>query len=92
MNKQLFNSSASVCGKVKGEKMETLIKTTLTVLVFFALIAIFGFVITLPVYYLWNWLMPELFALKAITFWQAYGLVWLSSCLFRLFRSAPNTK
>lgn len=37
----------------------------------------------LPVLPLWNWLMPELFALPAINFWQAWGLVLLSHLLFR---------
>jgi hypothetical protein len=26
---------------------------------------------------LWNWLMPVIFRLPTITFWQAYGLLWL---------------
>jgi hypothetical protein len=37
---------------------------------------------------LWNWLMPAIFALPAITFWQAIGLLVLSGILFRGFR--PN--
>jgi hypothetical protein len=32
--------------------------------------------------WLWNWLMPELFDLKVITYWQALGLLILSSCFF----------
>jgi len=31
---------------------------------------------------LWNWLMPMLFSLKTITFWQAFGLVVLAKILF----------
>lgn len=34
------------------------------------------------VYYLWNWLVPGLFHLPAITFWQAVGLMALSWLLF----------
>ena len=30
------------------------------------------------VLYLWNWLMPAIFGLPAITFWQALGLLALS--------------
>ena len=26
---------------------------------------------------LWNWLMPTIFGLPTITFWQAYGIMWL---------------
>lgn len=31
---------------------------------------------------LWNWLLPSLFGLPAITFWQALGLLALSRILF----------
>lgn len=31
---------------------------------------------------LWNWLMPELFGLPAISFWQAAGLLLLCKILF----------
>jgi hypothetical protein len=32
--------------------------------------------------YLWNWLMPPIFGLRQITFWQAFGLLALSRILF----------
>ena len=35
---------------------------------------------------LWNVLMPGIFALRAITFWQALGLLILSKILFGGFR------
>lgn len=35
------------------------------------------------VYALWNWLMPTLFGLHTVTYWQALGLVALSWILFR---------
>ena len=31
---------------------------------------------------LWNWLMPEIFGLTAIGFWQAFGIVLLAKLLF----------
>jgi hypothetical protein len=36
---------------------------------------------------LWNWLMPEIFGLKHVTYWQAWGLVILSHLLFKNFGS-----
>jgi len=36
--------------------------------------------------YLWNWLMPELFHLPVINFYQALGLVILSKILFGGFK------
>lgn len=39
-----------------------------------------------PVYYLWNLLMPDLFLLNKVTFFQAFGLVLLSSFLIKSSR------
>ena len=46
----------------------------------FVTIAIAGF--GQAILHLWNWLMPTLFRLPAITFWQAVGLMALSWILF----------
>jgi hypothetical protein len=48
----------------------------MTLAVLFALL--FGIVVKA----LWNWLMPGLFGLKAITYWQALGIVLLAKILF----------
>jgi hypothetical protein len=37
----------------------------------------------LPLQILWNWLMPSIFGLKYITFWEAVGLNTISSILFK---------
>ena len=34
------------------------------------------------VHYLWNWLMPEIFGLHAISYWQAIGLLGLAWLMF----------
>jgi len=44
-------------------------------------IALF-FVLGYVVMTLWNWLMPPIFGLHTITYWQAYGLLILSKILF----------
>ena len=55
-------------------------------LVFVCLFAlIFGFVVK----WLWNMLMPAIFGLGAITFWQAFALVVLAKLLFGSF-SGPR--
>jgi hypothetical protein len=41
-------------------------------------VAVFGFIVMS----LWNWLLPEIFGLPAIGFWQALGLLVLSKILF----------
>jgi hypothetical protein len=38
---------------------------------------------------LWNWLLPGLFGLKAITFWQAIGIVVLAKILFGSLNHKP---
>lgn len=44
--------------------------------------AVFGWAVS----ELWNWLMPALFGLGTITFWQALGLFLLGRILFGGFR------
>ena len=59
----------------------------------FLTIAIAGF--GQAVHYLWNWLMPGLFRLPAVTFWQAVGLLALSWVLFggwRGFRGPESAR
>jgi len=43
---------------------------------------IIGFATALPVKWLWNWLMPMLFNLPKITYWQSWGMLLLSHLLF----------
>jgi len=56
--------------------------------------AIFGVaffaLFTILVMWLWNWLMPPLFGLRVITFWQALGILVLSKILFGGFRGGPH--
>lgn len=36
-----------------------------------------------PFMLLWNWLMPMIFGLTTLTFWQSFGLMLLASFLFK---------
>ena len=57
----------------------------------FIVIAIAGaFIIGSIVMLLWNALMPVLFHLPAVTFWQALGLLILTKILFSGFRGGPR--
>ena len=47
------------------------------------MIAIVIVLLGYPLMLLWNWLMPELFGLPEITFWQAIGLNILCTIMFR---------
>ena len=48
--------------------------------------ALFAFVGGEIVKMLWNWLMPEIFGWRVISFWQALGLLVLSKILFGGFK------
>jgi hypothetical protein len=48
------------------------------VLLGIAAVIAFGFVVQL----LWNWLMPRLFGVPVITYWEGLGILALSSILF----------
>jgi hypothetical protein len=50
---------------------------------FFAVVLIASALFGLIVMHLWNWLMPALFGLHVVTYWQAVGLLVLSWILFR---------
>jgi hypothetical protein len=52
----------------------------LVIFMVFLLIVVAGF--GQAVLHLWNWLMPDLFGLRAISFWQAVGLLGLSWLFF----------
>jgi hypothetical protein len=68
--------------------MENVLKV---LVISFAAIAVGAFVAVvtaLPVMLLWNVLMPGLFGLPEISFWQALGLSMLSALLFK---SSPSS-
>ena len=47
-------------------------------------------VFSFAVMWLWNWLMPGLFGLHVLSFWQALGLLILSKILFSGFHGRPG--
>lgn len=57
---------------------------------------IIALLVAWPLMLLWNWLLPVIFGVKVITFWQAFGLVFLTNILFKshfLFKShSVNSK
>lgn len=50
-----------------------------------AFAVVFALVFGLVVKLLWNWLMPALFGLGEISYWQAFGIVILAKILFSGF-------
>ena len=60
----------------------SLIMKVLIVIAGVAVVAGFFVLAGFLVVWLWNWLMPVLFRLPVITFWQAWGLLILATILF----------
>jgi hypothetical protein len=53
------------------------------VIVFVGMVILVALITALPVMWLWNAIMPDIFGLTTITFWQAVCLSILSSILFK---------
>lgn len=60
-----------------------ILKTLGVILMTLVLWLVVSLLLAWPVKLLWNWLMPVIFGLPVITFWQAAGLMLLISILFR---------
>ncbi len=52
------------------------------------LLFLFGWVVML----LWNWLMPDIFGLKTLTYWKAWGLLALSCILLGRIGGGGSSK
>ena len=53
------------------------------ILLIVGLIVLAAILLALPLQLLWNWLMPTIFDLPMIIFWQALGLNMLAGILFK---------
>lgn len=49
-------------------------------------VAFFGWIVML----LWNWIVPDLFGLKQISYWKAWGLLALCTVLFKGFGTGSS--
>ena len=67
--------------------MEAISKLIGGILLVIILAVILAAIIAYPAMLLWNWLMPELFGLKFITFWQMFGLI----ALVRIILPSPSS-
>ena len=63
--------------------MEKIFQIVLLMVVGLFTSVLFSFVSALIIWPLWNWLMPEIFGLCTIGYWQAFGLSVLSTVLLR---------
>ena len=63
--------------------MDTFLKILAGLIAVVGSFALGCLILGLPVMLLWNWLMPQLFGLKEVTFFQAVGLSLLSGFLIK---------
>lgn len=45
---------------------------------------VMAFLLAWPLMALWNWVMPGVFSLPTVTYWQAFGMRLLVAILFRM--------
>lgn len=69
------------------DKIFDALATFLTAALIIVLVAI---MLTFPVMWLWNWLMPMIFGLMELDFWQTLGLSLLCSFLFKSSSSSKS--
>ncbi len=67
-------------------KKNRILKVLKVALIVVVACLVFGFLVR----GLWNWLMPGIFGLHLITFWQGLGLFVLAKILFGGFRGRPG--
>lgn len=72
--------------------MENFLKGVGLAVVTFITIGLFAFIGGFFVMLLWNWLMPSLFGLSTIGFWQGWGISVLSGLLFKNSSSSVSSK
>jgi hypothetical protein len=63
--------------------MDKIITAIGTFFVVLTLLFILALIMAIPTYFLWNWLMPTIFAVKEITLFQAWGIIFLCAVLFK---------
>ena len=62
------------------------------VLLFVGSFLLFGTLLSIPIWLLWNWLMPNIFGLVTINIFEAFGLSILTKFLFATEFKVPEKK
>lgn len=63
--------------------METMKVVMGFIIVGVGVVVVFAVLLTIPIWLLWNWLMPTIFGVAKVTLLQALGLNILSAILFK---------
>jgi hypothetical protein len=59
-------------------------KFIMTWVTFFICALAIGLLLVWPLVWMWNFVMPDLFGVPTITYWQMFHLYLLIQCLFKL--------
>ena len=70
-----------------AQEISQTIATTIAKKIAIGIALLIGFIVFMfaggiLVQWLWNWLLPDIFGLRRVTFWEALGLLALSRILF----------
>lgn len=68
---------------MKPTLLEKLLVFSAAIVVSLMISGLIALILSLPVWLLWNWLMPAIFGLAQIKLTQALGLLLLSNLLFK---------
>lgn len=63
-------------------KVEQFVRSVVKIVFIMVLIAVFILLFGYAFMWLWNWLMPEIFGLTTIDYWQAVGILVLAKLVF----------
>lgn len=58
----------------------------------FIAVILLGFLLVWPMVWMWNFVMPDIFGLPEITYWQMFWLYCLIQILFKLNVTINNKK
>jgi|JI10StandDraft_1071094.scaffolds.fasta_scaffold1323465_2 hypothetical protein len=68
---------------MKSTLLEKLLVFSAAIVGSLMIAGLIALILSLPVWLLWNWLMPAIFGLTQIKLTQAFGLLILSNLLFK---------
>jgi len=51
---------------------------------------VIGLLVAIPILWLWNWLMPSIFGITTISYWEAWGLYYLAALLIKSTSSSSK--
>lgn len=63
-------------------KVEKFVRSAVKILFIAILIIVFILLFGYAFMWLWNWLMPDIFGLTTLTYWQAIGLLVMAKLIF----------